>query len=62
MLVVFGFFYLSLVFTSKGITQKEALEVGDNVLKKVFHSRLGNNKMKLGKSRWSLVNYTLQLK
>jgi hypothetical protein len=46
----------------KGITQIEALEKGNSVPRKIFYSRLEEIKMKLGKSRWNFVTYTLQLK
>jgi len=51
----FGFFYLSLVFTLKGIAQMEALEKGNSVPRKIFHSRVGENKMRPEKSRWDIV-------
>ena len=52
---VFGFPYLALVFTMKGITQMEALEKGNSVPRKIFQSRLEEIIMKLGKSRWNIV-------
>jgi len=39
----------------KGIAQMEALEKGNSVPRKIFHSRVGENKMRPEKSRWDIV-------
>jgi len=59
---IFRFFCLLFVFTIKGITQRRALEKWNNMVRSLFHYRLGENKMNLGKSRWGLVIYSLHLK
>jgi len=39
----------------KGTTQMDALDKGNSVPRKIFHSRLGENKMRPEKSRWNIV-------
>jgi len=59
---VFGFFYSSLDLPLSEKHNRRALKKENNVLRKIFHSWLGENKMKLGKSRWIIVTLTFQLK